>query len=911
VAEKRVPVLAPDPKTGALRFATVNESHAEAVVKAGGKVLSAKEAIAEQQHADYEAKGTAEKVIGGTAALAAGPIAGNALAGTGAITVAPEVQALQQGEATALTGGLDQVAVHHALEATAGKEAAKAYAKNQREIAEANPGFKTAGELAGFAAAAYGSGGVGGAARAIPGVGISALGGAAEGVAARALGGVAARGVLGRAIATSGELAARGAVEGALDGAANEVTEADLGDRDVTADKLFASMGHGALYGGLGGAVLGGTGSLAKSAAVGSFNAARGGLSRVMGGGKQAAADLAAKAEVAATEGKALAKGVADDAAATAENTVAGARRAAGDAVDDIATGARKTAADAIEATGTRPAQEMKAAKGLLEDLRTVEGQKGIAYDLAFDSIGRGNGLQTTRFAGKAQRYLPNGTRDVGEVMMRKGIINKDAGLIESMRNGTAADMLPKIEAERAVNAQKLHDMTSANPARIGDRELEAAIEAIAKPFDKKAGQKHIAKAVRDYGLDLRQTLGTAAEGPRSGIILRTGRDVSVQELVNQRKALDELVYKEIKALDPNMRVDALRDLRGELEGLVVDSFEKAGAMLGPEAQAAYKALKRDHVALSVAEDLATDSAMRQAKAATLGLRDMLAGGGGVTGLATSFAHKVVRERGSAAGAVLVHRMAALGTISKALKPINDSLERASKGLLAPPAKGAVLEKPVGSVRERADTWLKRVAEAKADPEAFVDKVTRETEAMSVHAPELAGALQKRMTDGIAFMASKMPTPPPGDPLDPRPMPHLTDGEASKIASYAWYVEKPGRFFEEVAAGKLTFEGIEVAKALMPGAFAELQALTAEGIATLSAQGRKPSFNERQKLGALLEFPATPAQHPQHMAFLQKNAMLASQQAQAGSAPAPKRSVQHTSQRSALDRLEASGPGRR
>jgi hypothetical protein len=766
-----------------------------------------------------------------------------------------------------------------------------------------------AGELVGFGVAAYGGSGLGGAARAIPGIGIGAAGGAAEGLAARALGGVAARGVLGRALATSGELAARGAVEGALYGAANEVTEADLGDRDVTADKLFSAMGHGALYGGIGGGLLGGTGSLAKSAVVGGGGAARGGLSRIMGRGEQAVADLGAKADVAVSEGKALAKGVAGDAKATAENAVAGARRAAGDAVDDVASGARKTAADAIEATGTKPAQEAAAAKSILEDLRTVEGQKGIAYDFAFDAIGRGNGLQTTRFAGKAQRYLPNGTRDVGEVLMRKGVINKDAGLVEAMRNGTAADMLPKIEAERAVNAQKLHDMTSANPARIDGTEIHAAIESIASQFDKKAGQRQIARSVRAYGDELLDVLGVAGRDAEGKLVVEG--NVSVQALVDQRKALDELVYKEVKALDPNMRVGALRDLRKELEGLVVDSFEKAGAGLEGEAKAAYQALKKDHVALSIAEELASDTAMRQAKGATLGLSDRLTGGTGITGLAAGLAHKTVRERGSAAAAVLMHRMAALGTISKAIKPINDGIERASKGLLAPPPKGVTIEKPVGSVRDRAETWMKRVAEAKADPEAFVDKVTRETEAMSVHAPELAGALQKRMTDGIAFLASKMPTPPPPDPLDPKPMPRLTDGEASKIASYAWYVEKPGRFFEEVSAGKLTFEGIEVAKALMPGAFAELQARTAEGLATLAAQGRKPSFSERQKLGALLEFPATPAQHPQHMAFLQKNAMLASQQAQPGPAPAPKRGSQNIAQRSPLDRLEASGPGRR
>ena len=88
---KRVAVLDPDG-----RFGTVDAKDADAVVKAGGKVLTAKQAAAEQLHQDYDQKGTAEKIVGGATALAAGPIAGNALAGSGTIAVAPEVQALPQ-----------------------------------------------------------------------------------------------------------------------------------------------------------------------------------------------------------------------------------------------------------------------------------------------------------------------------------------------------------------------------------------------------------------------------------------------------------------------------------------------------------------------------------------------------------------------------------------------------------------------------------------------------------------------------------------------------------------------------------------------------------------------------------------------------------------------------------------------
>jgi hypothetical protein len=869
VADKRVPVLAPDPTTGALRFATVDAKDADAIVKAGGRVLTKAQALSEQQHVDYEAKGTAEKVVGGATALATGPIVGNALAGTGAITVAPEVQALQQGEASALTGGLDQVAVHHALEATAGKEAAKAYAKNQREIAEANPGAKMAGELVGFGVAAYGGSGLGGAARAIPGIGIGAAGGAAEGLAARALGGVAARGVLGRALATSGELAARGAVEGALYGAANEVTEADLGDRDVTADKLFSAMGHGALYGGIGGGLLGGTGSLAKSAVVGGVGAARGGLSRIMGRGEQAVVDAAAKA--GGTEATALAKAAEAKPASIAD---------AWKAPDDFAR--RK------------------------------------ANELAVDALGA---TKTARAA--ALEHIPGKEQAVGDLLHRiaikpaaegEGLI---AGALRAGGAGRADEMLSTIQAYKyGPVVEGLSGSIKGSGARISVDDVRGMIakqhDAMLKDPTQITGAKAFADRITTE-LSALENAGKVVDG-----------HVDAAEFFYTRAALERNAYE--VARNSGAAGTAYKSFLRELDGHIVSAIDDAAAKAGEAGRGdAIRHWKKEYQLASAAERMAEDGVERLQGNNKFSLTDKLVAGamttagavvGGPVGAAVggvggAVASKVVRGRGDAAAAFLLGRMADMGALSKMVKSANDGIERASKGLLAPPPKGVALEKPVGSVRDRAETWMKRVAEAKADPEAFVDKVTRETEAMSVHAPELAGALQKRMTDGIAFLASKMPTPPPPDPLDPKPMPRLTDGEASKIASYAWYVEKPGRFFEEVSAGKLTFEGIEVAKALMPGAFAELQARTAEGLATLAAQGRKPSFSERQKLGALLEFPATPAQHPQHMAFLQKNAMLASQQAQPGPAPAPKRGSQNIAQRSPLDRLEASGPGRR
>jgi hypothetical protein len=920
----RVPVLAPDPQTGKLRFATVDAKDAEAVKAAGGKLLTKTEALHEEQRAEYEAKPVADRVVGGVVGTATGPVVGNVLGGTGVITQAPEVQAFQQGQNAALTGGLDQIAVKEALEATAGKQAAAAYGKHQLEIKQANEGWHTGGEVTGFAAQALAGGGSG-AARALPGVGISALGGATEGLAARALGGVAARGVLGRALATSGELAARGAVEGALYGAANEVTEEALGDSGLAADKIFAAGGHGALFGGLGGAVLGGTGSLAKSTVGGAIGAARGGLSRVLSKGEEAAnavrgaaADAGAKADVAVTEGKALAKGVADEAG----TAVAGAGRA----VEDGAIGAVNDAGKAAAAAAESPTG--KGIRGILGELSTAEGTRGLAYDQAWGAIGKGQGLQATRYAKQAQRYLPNGTRDVGEVMMRKGIINAEDGWLAAAKAGTPEHLLPKIGAELDTVGQRIGDITSASPARVDVNHIIDAVDQIASPYAGKAGQRHIAASVHSYADDLGDVLGVLKQNTETGAISRglpTGAneviygspDVSVQALLHQRKALDELVYKETKAMDPKMRVQALRDLRTKLEGVITDAMDEASGKVSGELRAEYKALKKDYVALSIAKDVAEDSAARASKHSAFSFTAVQAAAGAaasghilaapVVGIGT----QLVKERGAAAAAVLLHRAADMGTLAKLMKGVDEGIGRAAQGILTAPKRGPLPEVPVGSVRDRAHAALARIAEAKADPDAYLEKVARNTESLSQSAPELAGALMQKATSYLAFMESKIPSAPPPDPLDPHPVPRLTDAEASRIAKYEWYWQKPDRFFAEVEHGHLTFEGIEVAKAAMPGAFAELQARTAEGLATLMAQKRPPPYAQRQKIGDLLDFPATAAQGFAHAQFLQKNAMLLSQTATGPAKAPPRASTQSKPQRSPLDRLEADGPGRR
>jgi hypothetical protein len=795
----------------------------------GGHVASDKEIKAAQLQDAYAAKSTGEQVGGALAAGLAGPVAGSALAGTGAIAVSPEYQAAAQGAASAATGGLDQVAVMKALEATAGKGAARAYAQHQLDVAEANPEYKTGGELAGFAALA-GVGSGAGAARAVPGLGISALGGAAEGGIARLLGGVAARGVAGRAVTSAASLGARGAVEGALYGAANQFTEDQLGDKDVAADRLFAATGTGALWGGLGGVALGGGGSLAKSAASGAVDALGGGISRMTRG----AEDAAARTEAAASR--------VEDAASRAEAAVA--------------------------------KSESKGLGDLVAGASNKEAQLGVAYDQAWKSVGGGYGLQSTRFAKQAAKYLPNGTKDVGEAALRYGVIDSSDGAINAMRNGTPEAMVPKIETALDGVGARLGEITDNSGARIPATRIIDAVESTASPYAKKAGFGHVETGVRNYGADLVDKLGVQS----------VDGTVSVQDLLYQRKALDQLIYKEAKSLDPGGRVQALRDLRGKLEDVITSSLDEASGKVKGELAAEYKSLKKDYTALSIMQEAAADSAARSAKGGTLSLTDKIIGGAGSTvgaviggplgaliaGPGASFASKLVRERGNAAAAVLLYRMAESGTITRAVNAVDNQLGLSARGLLAGDRKALPAGKtpdPVARAREAES----KLAEIASDPERTVNRVANLTQPMAANAPNVAGGVARGMTRAIAFLQSKLPPQKSVDPLAPNRARAWTSTDAEKFMRYVDAAKNPMGVLADIERGKVTSEGVETLKVLVPTLYRDLQQRTMEEIADQLAKGKPIPYETRLKLGTVLDIPADPSLRPQVKTFLQSN----------------------------------------
>lgn len=268
MAGPRIPVLAPDPKTGRLRFATVDESEADLVVQDGGKRLT--KAEGDTQEAELRQAERAEKAgVAGTAQTVIGAVGGalNPLMYSGGPGSTGE--AFNKGVAGGLTGGFSDVIARKAIDAGAGQAAGAKYAQQVDDIRLTSPTAHAAGEIGGFAAGAM-------AMPASPAGLIGKAGNIAERGAGLILKG--GGGALKQAATTGGKMAFRGLVEGGIVGASQSAAEDLLHDDPINGKKLFAAVGHNALAGAVIGGGLGTGGSLLSSG----IKSARGGAARAL-----------------------------------------------------------------------------------------------------------------------------------------------------------------------------------------------------------------------------------------------------------------------------------------------------------------------------------------------------------------------------------------------------------------------------------------------------------------------------------------------------------------------------------------------------------------------------------------------------------------------------------------------------
>lgn len=859
---KRVPVLAPDGS-----FGTVDAGDVDSLPD-GARVLTQEEYATKKLDTEYGKASTGQK-IGGLAASAL-PVAGTLLQASGAVAIPPELDAFRSGVSDSLTGGLGALAEKGIIGAVGGDEAARSFVQREDDLGEAHPYYKGAGQVAGLAAGvlAGGAGSLGGKAAGGVMSATSMLGSPIEQATVKALGGLAAKGAIGKAATVAAGMAARGAVENAALSAVQQAANDGLHDEPITGEKIYGAAGHGALSGLIFGGALGLGSSLAGSALKGT------------------ASKVGSKLEGAATEAESIAKGSTPFSAEP-------------QATPRLKSGGKTIEAEASGAPEARSlSSRVKSVESALTD--SANPVRAQAQQQAWNAVGAGFGLQTSRYAKEATKYFGD-TKALGEIAIRHGLIDMGAAEASPLgaawaaaKSGTVADIVPKAAAALDDVGKQIGDITQASGARIKMSNLDEAVNKLRTKYDRIAGNEHVVNAIDNYVTSLKSKLGNQAE-------------VSLQDLLEQRKGLDDIVYRETKTLDPGRRVAALREVRGEMEGLISKGLDEASGEVPGALKSKYESLKRDYHGLRIINEAAEDSAARASKGASLGLGEKfavgsaLASGNFMAAPVLAMGGKVIRERGNAAAAAFLSKVADRGTLASLVNKFDQKVANSASGVLreAPsgepkagpyqtPAKLPQVSAEEGraqtaTVRKQGEQIMKWIGDARSNPARVMDQLQDAAEMIGKTAgPKAAESYTASTLRAIGFIAGHIPIKERRDPLDPRSTPPLTYDEASRLVRAAKYATKPETVYDDFERGIITPEGLRAAKTFTPESFAEFQAQLQSHVENHMLRNRQLTQSQRLNISKLLGYPAGADLKPQAIARLQANLM----QAPSGASPA-------------------------
>ena len=703
---------------------------------------------------------------------------------------------------------------------------------------------------------------------------------AARGLGSTLAGGVRAAGALPRGLASAGSLAARGAeklvgteattlagrlaqravpmavqggVEGAGYGAGAEISEEALGDHDLNAEKLIAAAGHGALFGGTVGGVLGAGEVAAKAIGDKAFkvignegladwldSSANNRVFKAIGGDRQAVNQLG--------------KGAANQAEKAGERI-----QSIGDEIRSyhyedgerlFNPGIKGQTTEELGERITRAVDEQT--KRLDAVRQRAYKVTGAAPELAPDVAG---------FLGKVDEIAAKAASTGLESDINLG--NKLAKEFGGLRAKiTPPELPPELEQLRAANPEALERLKAANPDLVAKLEPQGA---------------------------------------------------SLEDLVNLRKRLDEKIYHAkagggVQAPDVTEHAQNLVAVRRELENTIEAATEKAANATGDASLIAdLKDAKSKLSNLIPARDIAnkwTNAELSRRLVSPsdhgIGLGTMIAGaahgvgalGSAAMGAAAGAANQYLRHRGSSIAAGLADKLAAISAVRRATASVDDQIAKGVESLFT--------SRPVSSRLAAASAYLvnrgqdrQRVFADKADeihqmadnPAQHFDKVASYVAPIAEHAPLTAAAVASKAATITANIAANTPR---NQPREASLTPHLdqrrvSEADMAKSARYTAAALKPMSVFADMRGDRLSTDAVRALKDNHPGIYTQIRTTVIEKCAD---QKKPVPYEKRIQMGKLFGFPADPSQTPAFKAQIRAMyAKVAPKPAQAG-APA-------------------------
>ncbi len=218
---------------------------------------------------------------------------------------------------------------------------------------------------------------------------------------------------------------------------------------------------------------------------------------------------------------------------------------------------------------------------------------------------------------------------------------------------------------------------------------------------------------------------------------------------------------------------------------------------------------------------------------------------------AAGFLPETPEEAGHAAG-----KASALVGVAAALKGTDDAIDRGVDKVLKGGGKASTpsttTKQDFGTKRMRRDTLagheqrMKEVADLAANPEALLERITKNMGITGESAPAVTAAATAVAQRAVTYLAAQIQKPPKPGPLAPEW--HFNDTELFIFSKKLEAVERPLSVLEHAAAGTLTKDQVNAIAAVYPSVAGQIRDRALE---RLTAAPKGVPYKARMMLGLL------------------------------------------------------------
>lgn len=168
----------------------------------------------------------------------------------------------------------------------------------------------------------------------------------------------------------------------------------------------------------------------------------------------------------------------------------------------------------------------------------------------------------------------------------------------------------------------------------------------------------------------------------------------------------------------------------------------------------------------------------------------------------------------------------------------------------------------------------KTISEYANNPEKLIDKVTKDTEKIAEHAPNVASMLQANMASGVSFLYGKMPIAKEATPFEEKRV--VSKSEIAQFEKYFSAVSQPLEVLAHVKNGTLAKEHIEALASVYPKLYSEMQKEILNQVASMKSPKSIP-YSRKISISRFLGSPVHSSLTPQSL-MMNQAAFVPSQQ---------------------------------